>query len=317
MQRMRIGIVGGQKRKTEAHLFKSLDEIGIDVAWHVEAMTNGEFSKDCDAIVSMVDYVGHGLERRGKEFATKNNIPFRQISFNWSRSKTVFLELKEKFDIKNNGGVMGRVKAVPPTPDLLNADDMALRCSVSAGLIRVYGKNEKLKEYKHNDRYGRSLTFYSIRECEEKFKVWRKSGLQLNKEAKEAEDASLKRETVGDVLQKWVDENNPLDKAFDVPKIQTQDRMIQDFHTVPVVPVVPVVPEKSSDYIAAKSNKMYLCRVKNEILYPIISIESLDEVESAVSLDMTEGEKEYIVVTMVKRFKASVKVSITDINEPL
>jgi hypothetical protein len=164
-RRMRIGVVGGQKRKTEAHLFKSLEEMNIDVAWHVEAMTNREFSKDCDAIVSMVDYVGHGLFAKAKDFSKLNGIPFRQITFNWSKAKPTFEELQNKF---NNMDENTMYKTVSEDPDLVKIEEISALVGYSTPTIRK-AYEDGLIARMEKQVGTRIVHFYSKNECESFF----------------------------------------------------------------------------------------------------------------------------------------------------
>ena len=325
--RMRVGVVGGQKRKTEAHLFKSLKEIDIDVAWHVEAMTNREFPLDADCIVSMFDYIGHGLEKRARDFADMNGIPFRRISFNWSKSKPVFLELKEKFEAGQPANGDDMRKAVPPNKDLLSADDMGKELGIQPQLIRKLGREKGIKEHWTN-LAGRRLVFFSRTECLKVTNQWKDSVQIVRPE-------TVKQETIGDSLVKFSREfgsnvmtaqDNEQSAKPEMSVSKNDTKYIQKpliFPTVPtrtvfVMPNKLAEPDLRPDYISTNATrKMYLCRVKNEIIYPIISIDSLDDIDSAVGLDMTDGEKEYVVMMVIKRIKAEVKLTITEINEPM
>lgn len=258
---MKVGIVGGQKRKTEAHLFKSLDEMGIEVAWHVEAMTNREFSRDCDAIVSMVDYIGHGLEARAKEFARLNNIPFRRITYNWSKAKPTFIELLEKFNSKHTESDMNKI--IPPNHDWANAQDIANVVGYSTKSVRDAAERGEIQEFVHKSKDMREFKFYSISECKAFFK-----------EKEENKKESLKL---------------------------LAEQLLSDAGEIKQMVKAP-----------AKLQNLMVCKVSNGF-QPIIEIESLDDVQDAIAL-CGQPEGEYAVISVVKRFKAQVKVVIEEVK---
>ena len=286
-KRMRVGIVGGQKRKTEAHLFKSLEEMDIEVAWHVEAMTNREFSKDCDCIVSMVDYVGHGLFAKAKEFARLNELPFRQITFNWSKAKPTFVELKEKFDAIHNpteDDMSGRQKAIPPNADLVNADDAGKIVGVSHQVIRRAARSGKIKQIHAHDKNGNSLYWFSKSECIKYF-------TRLSEVAEKESMAAI-----AEVIA-WKEPEVIAEKE---PEVQT------------TVIVSPKPGHYTLPPAVSKQHTMILCKVVNGSFAPIIEIENEGEINDGLSLENKIGG-EYIVVSVVKRFKASVQVVIEEV----
>ena len=250
-RQMRVGIVGGQKKKTESHLFKSLEEIGIEVAWHVEAMTNREFSRDCDAIVSMVDYVGHGLFAKAKDFARLNGIPFRQITFNWSKAKPTFEELQDKFNIqKNMEEDMVMQKVINQNPDFVKVEEISALVGYSTPTIRK-AYEEGLISRQEQQVGSRIIHFYSKSESEKFFAKRREKEAETKRDTETAKPVEIRDLT--------------------------------------------------------------LCRIKDGVFDPIIDVSSTDTEEIAAAISLAGGEGDFVVVSVVKKFKAKVKLTVEEV----
>lgn len=313
MRKMRVGIVGGQKRKTEAHLFKCLEKMDIEVAWHVEAMTTQAFSDDCDAIVSMVDYVGYGLFAQAKQFAAKKNIPFRQISFNWAKTKPTFVELQTKYnnlhtEIANINNGDSNMKKIPR-----ENEHMFTRCECLKELkfgFRIFQKLESEGKFLSYQaiQLNKAIKLYDVREVRAALNEHKRSALMNEGEKppalmNEDEIINLKRTTraffehgannAGKIIEKTITELLASDNK------ETNDRHSKILNDSQI--------QEKQNY-----ERMMLCRVYGETLIPLTDVSSMEEARDLSTIELNPDENEFVVIQIVGSFKTKTVVVFED-----
>ena len=351
-QNMRVGIVGGQKRKTETHLFNSLRKMNVDVAWHIEAMTSKECKADVFAIVCIIDYCGHRLYWQAKDFAFANKIEFRTVSFNWAKSVAIFVKLQEQYN-KLKEKEMPKYNITDPNlataheiGKLVKKDGKTIiwhadqgnishqTISIDGKNVRLFNKEECVKFFAERDMIGKQpihvfadalkdddqmnlpTEITSTRSVEERAEEIVKEAEVLAKELdkKTITEFDLEKETfvATDKIHK-----SQLNKTFGQKTTINHNEPIKT--QIPFVSGFSITDTKEHKNTEPKQ-KLVLCKITESIsglgvlnYIPIIEIDSMDDIEDAVLLELTKGSGNYAVITVVKHFKAKIKLEITDL----